>query len=338
MHRHALSSLLLGTRAEDDRRCGSTIVWCRQVPGSTFARLSTAQAHAVFDGVEVSCSSCRGVVPDGCPGRRLPNTSRSFSPTSSTMPWKSSSRAMPCWMLLITASSALRCLGLLQQALRLVEQARVLERHAHARPPMVCSSRICDFAEGVLALVVLEHDHAQHAVAADDRHDDDRQGPVGARHCAADASGDLLGVRVDDTRLRALRAAESRCPSARRRRRHARGARRARTRTGKCSRSASSSHQRMLMSPVSNTSRSLSPTRSTMAWKSSFAAMPCWMLLISASSPARCSSSPVRSATFCSRLRAQRALSSATAAWLASMARRSRSLSWKRPNAPSMST
>ena len=31
------------------------------------------------------------------------------------------------------------------------------------------------------------------------------------------------------------------------------------------------------------------------------------------------------------------ALSSATAAWLASIARRSRSASWKRPNAPSMS-
>ena len=38
------------------------------------------------------------------------------------------------------------------------------------------------------------------------------------------------------------------------------------------------------MSPVLNTSRSLSPTRSTMAWKSSLAAMPCWMLLMTASS------------------------------------------------------
>ena len=55
------------------------------------------------------------------------------------------------------------------------------------------------------------------------------------------------------------------------------------------SRRVSSSHQRMPMSPVANTSRSLSPTRSTMAWKSSAPAMPCWMLLMIASSPARCS-------------------------------------------------
>ena len=46
-------------------------------------------------------------------------------------------------------------------------------------------------------------------------------------------------------------------------------ARRARTRTGSASRPRSSSIQPMPRSPVSNTSRSLSPTRSTMAWKSS---------------------------------------------------------------------
>jgi hypothetical protein len=39
----------------------------------------------------------------------LLNTSRSLSPTRSTIPWNSSFEAMPCWMLLITASSALRC-------------------------------------------------------------------------------------------------------------------------------------------------------------------------------------------------------------------------------------
>ena len=43
---------------------------------------------------------------------------------------------------------------------------------------------------------------------------------------------------------------------------------------------AASSAQWMPRSPVANTSRSLSPTRSTMAWKSSSAAMPCWMPLI----------------------------------------------------------
>ena len=81
-----------------------------------------------------------------------------------------------------------------------------------------------------------------------------------------------------------------------------------------------------------------------MAWKLSSAAMPSWMLLISASSAARCSvrafdavSSAVRSATFASRPCANCALSSATAACAASIAIRSRSVSWKRPNAPSMS-
>ena len=49
------------------------------------------------------------------------------------------------------------------------------------------------------------------------------------------------------------------------------------------------SYQRMPMSPVSKTSRSLSPTRSKIAWKSSSAAMPSWMLLMTASSALRCS-------------------------------------------------
>ena len=41
------------------------------------------------------------------------------------------------------------------------------------------------------------------------------------------------------------------------------------------------------MSPVANTSRSLSPTTSTIAWKSSAAPTACWMPLISASSALR---------------------------------------------------
>ena len=47
--------------------------------------------------------------------------------------------------------------------------------------------------------------------------------------------------------------------------------------------------QRMPTSPVRKTSRNLSPTRSTIAWKSSFSAIPCWMLLMTESSAARCS-------------------------------------------------
>ena len=46
-------------------------------------------------------------------------------------------------------------LGLLQQPLRLVEQARVLERHAHARGDRREQADL-GLAEGVLALVVLD--------------------------------------------------------------------------------------------------------------------------------------------------------------------------------------
>jgi hypothetical protein len=56
----------------------------------------------------------------------------------------------------------------------------------------------------------------------------------------------------------------------------------------------------MPMSPLRKTSRSLSPTRSTIAWKSRLAEMPCWMLLMMASSFARCVISAVRSSTFSS--------------------------------------
>src|SRR5438552_5221557 len=47
----------------------------------------------------------------------------------------------------------------------------------------------------------------------------------------------------------------------------------------------------MPRSGVLNTSRSLSPTRSTMAWKSSLVAKPCWMELMIASSAFRWASS-----------------------------------------------
>ena len=46
-------------------------------------------------------------------------------------------------------------LGLLQQALRLVEEARVLQRDAHARGDGLQQAHF-GFAEGVLALVVLD--------------------------------------------------------------------------------------------------------------------------------------------------------------------------------------
>ena len=64
-------------------------------------------------------------------------------------------------------------LRFLQQALRLVEEARVLQRHAHARGDGAQQPHV-GFAEGVLALVILQVDHAEHAVAAEDRDVDRR--------------------------------------------------------------------------------------------------------------------------------------------------------------------
>src|SRR5436190_8859917 len=47
-------------------------------------------------------------------------TLRSLSPTRSTIAWKSSLVAKPCWIELMIASSALRCLSNSRVALRLV--------------------------------------------------------------------------------------------------------------------------------------------------------------------------------------------------------------------------
>ncbi len=67
------------------------------------------------------------------------------------------------------------------------------------------------------------------------------------------------------------------------------------------------------MSPVANTSRSLSPTMSTMAWKSSAEPTACWMLLITASSALRCSVSFSRRVVSLNRC----TFPIAIAAWLA---------------------
>jgi hypothetical protein len=66
---------------------------------------------------------------------------------------------------------------------------------------------------------------------------------------------------------------------------------------------ASRSNQTMPMSSLANSSRSLSPTRSTIVWKSSLSAIPRWMLLITASSELRFSVS-VRSRCVWSNSRA----------------------------------
>jgi hypothetical protein len=86
--------------------------------------------------------------------------------------------------------------------LRLVEQTRVLERDAHARRHRAQHADI-DLAVRVLAHVVLEDDDAEHAVAAEDRHEHHRLALVGARY-RNQAERTRLGRRVDDDRLARL--------------------------------------------------------------------------------------------------------------------------------------
>ena len=152
----------------------------------------------LVDVEELQPSACR-VEPAGCRCRRVLNTSRSLSPTRSTMAWKSSLAAMPCWMLLMTASSALRCSVSFSR--RCVSSNR---RAFSSATPMlaatVVSRRTSDFAEGVLALVVLDDDDAQHAVAAEDR-DRDRRLAWSVPGIVRYPSAACSATRVDDHRL-----------------------------------------------------------------------------------------------------------------------------------------
>ncbi len=70
---------------------------------------------------------------------------------------------------------------LLEQPLRFVEEARVLQRDAHARGDRAEEPHL-GIAVGVFAFVVLHDDHAEHAIAAEDRHADKRVALLGARH------------------------------------------------------------------------------------------------------------------------------------------------------------
>ena len=69
-------------------------------------------------------------------------------------------------------------LGFLQQSLRLVEQASVLQRHAHAGGDGGQQALI-RFAKRVVAIVVLERDEAERAVSRENRRGDARPALVG---------------------------------------------------------------------------------------------------------------------------------------------------------------
>ena len=82
-----------------------------------------------------------------------------LSPTRSYIACMSSFAARPCWTLLMIASSAARSSVSVSRRLRLVEQARVLERHAQAAGERRQQADV-GLAEGVLAVEVLKRDDA----------------------------------------------------------------------------------------------------------------------------------------------------------------------------------
>ena len=90
-------------------------------------------------------------------------------------------------------------LGFLEQALRLVEQSRVLQRHAHAGGHGAEQPRI-GLVECAFALVVLDGDAAERPIAADDRYEHDRLARVRSRN-RADAKRRTFGARSYDQRL-----------------------------------------------------------------------------------------------------------------------------------------
>ena len=159
--------VLLGERVDDERltRSDHASPTCRRRWARPVARRSGARRARRR--IEVRIRLARGSY------QRMPmspewNTSRSLSPTRSTMAWKSSSAAMPLLDAVDHRQLGGALLGFLQQALGLVEEARVLQRHAHARRDRAEQAHL-GLAEGVLALVVLEDDRAQDAIAAENR-------------------------------------------------------------------------------------------------------------------------------------------------------------------------
>ena len=92
-------------------------------------------------------------------------------------------------------------LGFLQQALRLVEQSRVLERHAHAAGERLQQSNV-GRTERMLAFHVDDIDRPASLITCHQRHDDRRLLHVGSRHQHAAIFFDgSCHVVVDEQRL-----------------------------------------------------------------------------------------------------------------------------------------
>ena len=109
-------------------------------------------------------------------------------------------------------------LGFFQKPLRLVEQPRVLQRHAERGRHRLQQPQL-GLAVGALAFVVLRRQQAEHAVAADDGNDDVGQALVGAGP-RAHARRDLLRRRAVQLGLTHLDEALGRIRQRQRRQMH----------------------------------------------------------------------------------------------------------------------
>jgi len=93
-------------------------------------------------------------------------------------------------------------LAFLEEALRLVEEAGALQRHAHTRSDRAQQPHL-GFAESVLALVVLQHDQTEDAITSEDRHEDSGLAVIGARQCACPEGGRVGAISENDRLPRA---------------------------------------------------------------------------------------------------------------------------------------
>ena len=181
-HRHALAAICSSTEPNTKGRGSVTHRWMK-LPGTGLRGGLAGSRTPCSTAYDVQSTPVRPRPRRGCRGRRCRTPRAACRRPGRRWPGSRAAPAMPCWMLLITASSAFALLGLLQQPLRLVEQARVLQRDAHAggdgreqRAPRPRRRR--SRARGSRCTMMPSTRRAPPRIG----HDDDRQAPVGARH------------------------------------------------------------------------------------------------------------------------------------------------------------
>ena len=149
----------------DGSACRSRSTMPRIVPGSAAARPGSGRRARSCTG-SGHLPASRSTIPMSTTWAS--KISWILSPTSSYIACMSSSAARPCWTPLMIASSAARWSVSAEQALRLVEQARVLEGDAHARGD-VAQQPLVGVAEGVRARRLSRAMTPSDAVAGQDR-------------------------------------------------------------------------------------------------------------------------------------------------------------------------